>query len=92
MSTKETPPLKPTLRILRLVDVCEVTGISRALIYRLQAEGRFPRSVKITEFAVGWIEHEVQAWLAERIEISRSRPARAGARKPARRARPKRGR
>ena len=23
--------------------------------------------VKITAHAVGWIEHEVQAWLAERI-------------------------
>ena len=43
------------------------------MIYRLQAEQRFPRSVKITEHAVGWIEHEVQKWLAERAAARRER-------------------
>jgi prophage regulatory protein len=55
------------IRILRLPEVCKSTGLGRAMIYRLQAEQRFPKSVKITEHAVGWIEREVQAWLAERV-------------------------
>ncbi len=55
------------IRILRLPEVCKTTGLGRAMIYRLQAARRFPKSVKITEHAVGWIETEVQAWLAERI-------------------------
>jgi prophage regulatory protein len=41
------------------------------MIYRLQSERRFPRSVKITERAVGWIEHEIQEWLIERASVGR---------------------
>jgi len=54
------------IRILRLPEVCKATGLGRTMIYRLQAQERFPRSVKITEYAVGWIEVEVQNWLAAR--------------------------
>jgi len=58
--------MTPPIRILRLPEVCKATGLGRAMIYRLQAAQRFPRSVKITEHAVGWIESEVQTWLAQR--------------------------
>lgn len=60
------------MRFLRLHEVCRVTGLSRALIYRL-SENRLPRSVR--KSAVGWIEHEVQAWLAKRMKQSRARLA-----------------
>jgi predicted DNA-binding transcriptional regulator AlpA len=46
--------------------VIERTGLKKTKIYELQSEGEFPMRVKITAHAVGWIEHEVQAWLAER--------------------------
>ncbi len=59
------------LQILRLPQVCNVTGLCRSMIYRLEAEGRFPRRIKIGQRAVGWIEGEVQEWLAIRIERSR---------------------
>lgn len=62
-----TLALSAPIRLLRLPDVCKATGLGRAMIYRLQAEQCFPRSVKITEHAVGWIESEVQTWLAERV-------------------------
>jgi prophage regulatory protein len=55
-----------TIKILRLPQVCSVTGLGRTMIYRLQQSGRFPRSVKITDYAVGWVESEVQTWLAQR--------------------------
>jgi predicted DNA-binding transcriptional regulator AlpA len=55
------------LRMLRLAQVIERTGLRKAKIYELQSEGRFPMRVKITAHAVGWIEHEVQAWLASRV-------------------------
>lgn len=58
--------------ILRLPEVCRRTGLSRAMIYRLQAARRFPQSVRITTYAVGWIEEEVHCWLKERIARSRS--------------------
>ena len=43
------------------------------MIYEMQAEGRFPRRIKLGERAVGWLESEVRDWLATRIEISRCR-------------------
>jgi prophage regulatory protein len=44
------------------------------MIYQLEAEHQFPRRVKIGVRAVGWIEGEVQEWLTQRVERSRSVP------------------
>lgn len=59
-------PTPQAIRILRLPEVCQVTGLKRAMIYRLQASNTFPQSVKITDHAVGWIDAEVQAWVEQR--------------------------
>src|SRR5688572_49098 len=61
---------KRRLRMLRLAQVREMTGLGKTKIYELQAEGDFPMRVKITEHSVAWIEDEVQAWLARRVEGS----------------------
>jgi len=55
------------IHILRLAQVIERTGLKKTKIYELQSEGQFPMRVKITARAVGWIEHEVQAWLSGRV-------------------------
>jgi len=60
------------LQILRLPQVCKVTGLGRSMIYQLEAEQRFPHRVRIGLRAVGWVESEVQAWLAKRIERNRA--------------------
>lgn len=74
-STLRAPTNPPAaIRILRLPEVRRVTGLGRTMIYRLQQEHRFPQSVKITDYAVGWVEGEVQAWLAERATRRKSRP------------------
>ena len=62
-----------TIQILRLPDVCKTTGLGRSMVYQLEAEQRFPARVRISERAVGWVEEEIQGWLAERIQRSRSR-------------------
>jgi prophage regulatory protein len=59
------------LQILRLPQVCKVTGLCRSMIYQLEVEKRFPGRIKIGLRAVGWIEGEVQVWLTIRIERSR---------------------
>ncbi len=41
------------------------------MIYQLEAEERFPKRIKIGIRAVGWIESEVQIWVAKRIAASR---------------------
>lgn len=58
--------------ILRLPAVKAITGLSRSTIYARIAEGTFPKSVSLGGRAVGWLRSEVEAWLAERIEESRS--------------------
>ena len=60
------------LQVLRLPQVCKVTGLCRSMIYQLETEERFPRRVKISSRAVGWVEGEVQEWLAIRIQRSRT--------------------
>jgi prophage regulatory protein len=64
-------PSARSVQILRLPDVCQVTGLGRSMIYQLEAQQRFPARVHISARAVGWIEEEVQGWLAERILRSR---------------------
>jgi prophage regulatory protein len=41
-------------------------GMSRGSIYRLMTLGRFPKSVKLSERAVGWRESDLDAWLESR--------------------------
>jgi prophage regulatory protein len=55
------------LRILRRPHVEQRTGLRRSAIYQAIAEGRFPRPVSLGPKAVGWLEHEVDGWVAERI-------------------------
>jgi prophage regulatory protein len=57
--------------ILRLPTVKARTGLSRSTIYLRIAEGSFPAPVLLGGRAVGWIEAEVNDWLAKRIEASR---------------------
>jgi prophage regulatory protein len=59
------------LQVLRLPQVCKVTGLCRSMIYQLEAKDRFPRRIRIGLRAVGWVEGEVQDWLAERLALSR---------------------
>jgi prophage regulatory protein len=59
------------IKILRLPQVCEVTGLCRSMIYQLEADLRFPQRVKIGVRAVGWLDKEVNAWLSRRIAMSR---------------------
>jgi prophage regulatory protein len=64
-----------SLKILRLPQVCELTGLCRSMIYQLEADLRFPQRVKIGVRAVGWLDNEVNAWLIRRIELSRTKSA-----------------
>lgn len=61
-----------SVQILRLPRVCKATGLGRSMIYQLEAERRFPSRVRIGLRAVGWVESEVQHWLASRIEQHRA--------------------
>ena len=58
--------------ILRRKQVENRTGLSRSTIYARIAEGSFPRPIDLGGGrAVGSLESEIDAWLQERIELSR---------------------
>jgi len=70
----------PPTRFLRLPEVMARTGLSRSTIYVRLAAGCFPRPVALGGRAVGWIEAEIEEWVAERIAESRFDGDRAGER------------
>ena len=53
-------------RILRLKQLVQLVGLSRSTVYRLIANGLFPRPLKIGMSAVGWDTGDIELWLAER--------------------------
>lgn len=51
------------MKILRRADVTAITGLSLSTISRMERRGEFPRRVRLSESAVGWLEGEVHAWV-----------------------------
>lgn len=58
-------------QLLRLPAVIERTGLSRSTIYRKQAEGSFPRAVRISDHAMAWVSSDIDSWISERVMASR---------------------
>ena len=54
-------------KILRWAELQPVLGLSRMTIYRMEKAGTFPKRIQINSGSVGWLEHEVEAWLADRM-------------------------
>lgn len=60
---------------IRLSEVQRRTGYSKAWIYRLMSQNKFPSSVKIGSRAIAFVESEVDDWINQRIEESRKEVA-----------------
>jgi prophage regulatory protein len=56
---------------LRLPEVKARTGLSRSTIYLRIADATFPQPVPLRGRAVGWVEAEVETWIAQQIAASR---------------------
>lgn len=61
--------------LIRLTEVQRRTGYSKAWIYRLMSQGKFPTSVKIGTRAIAFVESEIDEWVNERIAESRKEVA-----------------
>lgn len=61
--------------LIRLAEVQRRTGYSKAWIYRLMSQKRFPTSVKIGTRAIAFVESEIDEWINDRIEESRKEVA-----------------
>jgi prophage regulatory protein len=65
-SSRSTP-----MRMLRIAEVSRMTGPGKTSIYALLAAGKFPMRVQLTDHTVvGWVEADIQAWIASRIAAS----------------------
>jgi len=56
---------------LRCREVVRRTGLSRATIYRLMANGQFPPQHQLSQGRVGWSEEEIDDWLRQRLKDQR---------------------
>lgn len=52
--------------ILRIKKVCELTGLSRTTLWRLERAEKFPDRVQLSDRAVGWRWKDVEAWIKSR--------------------------
>jgi len=77
MEPQNSPP-----KILRLLKVMELTGLKRSTLYDKlnksspRHDPTFPKQIRLSiaacgRTAVGFVEHEVTAWLENRIAASR---------------------
>lgn len=58
-----------TIRIIKVPEVLERCAMSRASLYRMLQRNEFPRQVRIGIRSVGFYEHEVNQWLADRQRV-----------------------
>ena len=65
---------QPT-KFLRLPEVAARCGYSRPSIYRLIAEGSFPKPHKLGARASGWRESDIEQWCQSRQEAPLGAPA-----------------
>lgn len=58
-----------TIKVLRLKDLISKLGMARSTIYDRanpkspRYDSTFPKPIKLGLSAIGWLEHEVDAWL-----------------------------
>jgi prophage regulatory protein len=60
------------LRVLPRRAVAERVNLSSTTIWRLVRRRQFPAPIKLSSNRVGWVEGEIDAWVAERTAASRS--------------------
>lgn len=67
-----TAQIQNTLTILRRRQVEKRVGLTRSPLYARIKAGTFPKPVQLGNGrAVGWIEAEIDAWLADQVAKSR---------------------
>jgi prophage regulatory protein len=59
------------MNAIRLPLVIKKTGLSRMTIYRLENRGEFPQRKQLSPNSVGWLESEIDEWIASRSAKSR---------------------
>ena len=56
------------MKLMRLKEALEVTGLSKATIERLEKQLLFPKRLKLTKRAVCWVQSDVNKWIEEKVK------------------------
>lgn len=55
--------LRQDLKVMRIGQVIERTGLSRSTIYQRVKDGSFPKQRPLGARSVGWFKHEIDEFL-----------------------------
>jgi len=58
-------------RVLKRKEASKYTGVASSTMYTLMAKGLFPEPIRLTGRSVAWLVTELDAWLDERIKLSK---------------------
>lgn len=56
------------MKIMRLNEVMDCTGLGKSSIYKFMAAGTFPQAIPLGQRAVGWLEDEIKEWITNRVK------------------------
>lgn len=56
------------MRIIRLKEVMDLTGLARSTIYKFVSVDLFPKPISLGDRCVGWLESEVYDWILIKIK------------------------
>lgn len=66
LSPRENAP-QGKLKLLRISDVIDLTGLPKSTIYLKIKNREFPTQLSIGARSVAWLENEIQEWIASNI-------------------------
>lgn len=75
MKTNKVTQAAIPQKLIRMRAVMEMTGMAKASIYRLAADGTFPKPIKLSERSSAWVEADVAAWIQSRIDAAQQAAA-----------------
>jgi prophage regulatory protein len=59
--------MQNNLKIYRISEVCDLTGLTKSSIYKQIRLNKFPRGIKITDRSTGWSSDVIDNWLKGKI-------------------------
>lgn len=63
----QSRPVVPRDRLVRLPEVEGMIGLQKSTIYKMIAEGSFPKPIRLGTRTVAWPETAVLQWVQDRI-------------------------
>lgn len=75
-------------KYLRIKQVAELTGLSRATIYNMEKAGTFPKKTALGARAVAWRESEIAAWMEGRQHVEKNEQERRPGKPPTKKLKP----